>query len=52
MSWNEQIKTARFPSYNPALYSIKFKGEEGKGITALNWVYDAAIPDGGNFIKE
>lgn len=52
MSWNEQIKRVRFISYSPALYFIRFKGGESKGITSLNWVFDAAIPEGEDFQKE
>ncbi|KAJ1677791.1 hypothetical protein EV182_005430 [Spiromyces aspiralis] len=51
MSWNEQIKRARFIIYSPAFYSIRFKGEEGKGITTLNWIFDVGVPEGEDFSK-
>lgn len=52
MSWDEQIKRARFIVFQPVFYSIRFEGKEGKGITALNWVHDSAIPEGYDFAKE
>ncbi|KAM5372484.1 hypothetical protein ACJZ2D_007522 [Fusarium nematophilum] len=51
MSWNEQIKRARFIITNPAFYSIRFKAGP-EGITALNWVHDASIEEGDDFIKQ
>ncbi|KAH8817178.1 beta-lactamase/transpeptidase-like protein [Xylogone sp. PMI_703] len=50
-SWNEQIKRARFIVFSPAFYSIHFKSEGDKGIIALNWVSDAAILEGEDFVK-
>lgn len=52
MSRDEQIKRVRFVSYNPALYFIRFKEEEGKGITALNWAFDVGVPEGEDFFKQ
>lgn len=53
MDWNEQIKRARFVSYQPALYSIGFRTGNGEGgnIGALTWIHDASIPEGDEFIK-
>lgn len=52
MSWNEQVKRARFIGYSLEVYFIQFKGEEGRGVTSLNWVHDAAIPEGEDFVKK
>jgi hypothetical protein len=56
MGWDEQIKRARFISYQPSLYFIRFgthKGEqEVEKVTVLNWVNDASIPEGNDFIRE
>ncbi|KAF7512246.1 hypothetical protein GJ744_001814 [Endocarpon pusillum] len=51
-SWNEKIRRARFIIFQPAFYSIRFNGEEGRGLIALNWVHDSAIPEGKDFVKE
>lgn len=51
MTYNEQIKRARFPSYSRDLYFIHFKSENDHTIRALNWVHDAAISEGDDFIK-
>jgi hypothetical protein len=56
MGWDEQIKRARFISYQPSLYFIRFgthKGEqEVEKVTVLNWVNDTSIPEGNDFIRE
>ncbi|KAH6611776.1 beta-lactamase/transpeptidase-like protein [Chaetomium sp. MPI-SDFR-AT-0129] len=52
MSRDEQIKRVRFVSYNPALYFIRFNEEEGRGITVLNWAFDAGAPGGEDFFKQ
>ncbi|KAK7419778.1 hypothetical protein QQX98_003150 [Neonectria punicea] len=52
MGWNEQIKKGRFVVFQPAFYMIRFGGEDGQGITSLNWAYDAAMPEGEDFVKE
>lgn len=54
MTWDEQIKRARFISYQPSLYSVDFlsRWESSEGITALRWVHDGAMADGDIFIKE
>ena len=51
MPFNEQIKRARFITYQTAFYSIRFRAEYGKGVIALNWVHDAAMPEGEDFYK-
>jgi len=51
-TWNEQIEKGRFISFDPALYFIRFEAEEGRGVVALNWVHDTAIPEGDSFVKE
>ncbi|KPM45233.1 hypothetical protein AK830_g1344 [Neonectria ditissima] len=50
MTWNEQVKRARWIITNPAFYFISFQAEQGK-VTALNWVHDASIPEGESFFK-
>ncbi|KAH7127289.1 beta-lactamase/transpeptidase-like protein [Dactylonectria macrodidyma] len=50
MTWNEQIKNARFIVTDPAFYFISFQTEQGK-VAALNWVHDASIPEGEFFMK-
>jgi CubicO group peptidase (beta-lactamase class C family) len=51
MSWNEQIRRGRFPSFGPALYSVRFEGREGSDMTCVNWVFDASMPDGQDFVR-
>jgi hypothetical protein len=56
MGWDEQIKRARFIFYHRSLYFIRFgtqKGGQGvEKVTFLNWVHDASIPEGNDFIRE
>lgn len=52
MSWNEQIKRARFIGFQADVYSIRFESDERNGIVALNWVHDPAIPGGEDFTKQ
>ncbi|KAI1179039.1 beta-lactamase/transpeptidase-like protein [Nemania sp. FL0916] len=52
MSWNDQIKRARFISYRPSDYSIRFEEAEERGIVSLRWSLDPAVPEGQRFMKE
>ncbi|KAM7183967.1 Beta-lactamase/transpeptidase-like protein [Naviculisporaceae sp. PSN 640] len=51
MSWNEQIKMARFINYQSEFYFVRFESRGDKVITALNWVYDAGVPGGEDFVR-
>ncbi|KAK3984501.1 beta-lactamase/transpeptidase-like protein [Cladorrhinum sp. PSN332] len=53
MTFNEQIKKARFISYLPDPFFITFKAEPGPMITAIKWVHDVAgRPEGEILIRQ
>ncbi|CAI7622502.1 unnamed protein product [Penicillium glandicola] len=51
MSWNEQIKRARFIGFIPDVFFIRFN-VEGDKVTSLNWVHNKAVPEGEDFVKK
>ena len=45
MTWNEQIKRARFLSFQPSLYFIHFGSISGKQVDTLTWMPDPSIAE-------
>ncbi|KAK0631412.1 beta-lactamase/transpeptidase-like protein [Immersiella caudata] len=53
ISWNEQIKRGRFINYQDGIYFVRFRvGHMSGGVVALNWAYEAGLPDGEEFLRE